>query len=52
MSKATDYEKMTPIEHILARPDTYIGSVKATTTVMDIANEEGKIVNKIIGQIK
>ena len=48
MSKATDYEKMTPIEHILARPDTYIGSVKATTTTMDVAKDEDKIVNKVI----
>ncbi len=48
MSKATDYEKMTPIEHILARPDTYIGSVKATTTTMDVVNSEGKIINKVI----
>lgn len=48
MSKATDYDKMTPIEHILLRPDTYIGSVKATTTTMDIINDENKIVTKVI----
>lgn len=51
MSKATDYEKMTPIEHILARPDTYIGSVKATTTTMDVVEKKDdglKIVNKVI----
>ena len=47
MSKATDYEKMTPIEHILARPDTYIGSVKATTSVMDIY-ETDRITSKVI----
>ncbi len=49
MSKATDYDKMTPIEHILARPDTYIGSTKPTTQVMDVWDFEEKIIkSKII----
>jgi DNA topoisomerase-2 len=49
MSKATDYDKMTPIEHILARPDTYIGSVKQTTQVMDVWDSEEKIIkSKVI----
>ncbi len=49
MSKATDYDKMTPIEHILARPDTYIGSVKQTTQVMDVYDFESKTIKtKII----
>ncbi len=47
MSKASDYDKMTPIEHILARPDTYIGSTKQTTQVMDVIYE-GIIQPKII----
>ncbi len=49
MSKATDYDKMTPIEHILARPDTYIGSVKQTTQIMDVWDFEEKIIkSKVI----
>jgi len=49
MSKATDYEKMTPIEHILKRPDTYIGSTKITTNCMDVYDSEDKIIkSKII----
>ena len=36
MPKATDYEKMTPREHVLARPDTYIGSIEKVTETMDI----------------
>jgi DNA topoisomerase-2 len=49
MSKATDYDKMTPIEHILARPDTYIGSTKPTTQVMDVWDFDEKIIkSKVI----
>jgi DNA topoisomerase-2 len=49
MSKATDYEKMTPIEHILKRPDTYIGSTRITTNCMDVYDSEDKIIkSKII----
>ena len=47
MSKASNYDKMTPIEHILARPDTYIGSTKQTTQIMDVFYE-GIIQSKII----
>jgi len=36
MPKATDYEKMTPREHVLARPDTYIGSIEKVTEMMDV----------------
>ena len=31
MSKATDYDKKTPIQHILDRPDTYVGDIEKTT---------------------
>ena len=49
MSKATDYDKMTPIEHMLSRPDTYIGSIKPTTQIMDVFDIEEKIIkSKII----
>ena len=29
--QVTDYDKMSPIEHVLARPDTYIGDIEPTT---------------------
>lgn len=45
MSKAMKYEKKTPREHVLARPDTYIGDVEKTKEFMWIYNQEG---NKII----
>ena len=49
MSKASDYDKMTPIEHILKRPDTYLGSTKITTNCMDVYDIEEKIIkSKII----
>ena len=30
-SKAKQYEKKTPREHVLLRPDTYIGDIEQTT---------------------
>ena len=32
--KATDYDKKTPREHILTRPDTYIGDIEKTTETL------------------
>ena len=40
MPNAQDYEKMTPREHVLARPDTYIGDKESTTENMDIFNDK------------
>lgn len=38
---ATDqYQKLTQLEHILKRPDTYIGSVESTTEQMWVFNSE------------
>ena len=38
---ATDqYQKLTQLEHILKRPDTYIGSVESTTEQMWVYNSE------------
>ena len=49
MSKATDYDKLTQREHVLLRSDTYIGSVKPTTQIMDVWDFEEKIIkSKII----
>ena len=43
------YQKKTPIEHILIRPDTYIGSVKIQKELMWIySSENDKIVEKEI----
>lgn len=34
------YQKLTQLEHIIKRPDTYIGSVEQTTEVMWVFNSE------------
>lgn len=34
------YQKKTQLEHILIRPDTYIGSISQTTTLMWVYNKE------------
>ena len=44
-SKANQYQKKTPIEHVLLRPDTYIGDVEETTEEMWVV-ETDKIVKK------
>ena len=45
MPKAIDYDKKTPREHVLARPDTYIGDKEVTTDVMDIYDEDKNIIS-------
>ncbi|KAL3320015.1 DNA topoisomerase 2-beta [Cichlidogyrus casuarinus] len=43
------YQKKTPLEHILIRPDTYVGSIEKQTTSMWIYNDnEQKMVQKNI----
>jgi len=43
------YQKKTQLEHILLRPDTYIGSTEPTTQPMFVLNPStGRIVNKTI----
>eukprot|EP00181_Compsopogon_caeruleus_P003964 CAMPEP_0184681648 /NCGR_PEP_ID=MMETSP0312-20130426/4632_1 /TAXON_ID=31354 /ORGANISM="Compsopogon coeruleus, Strain SAG 36.94" /LENGTH=91 /DNA_ID=CAMNT_0027132625 /DNA_START=269 /DNA_END=541 /DNA_ORIENTATION=+ len=37
------YKKVTPREHILLRPDTYIGSVQPTTDALWVPDDEGKM---------
>jgi DNA topoisomerase-2 len=38
---ATDrYQKLTPLQHIIKRPDTYIGSVEHTNEIMWVFNSE------------
>ena len=39
-SDAEKYDKKTPREHVLIRPDTYIGDVEPTTENMWIYSEE------------
>lgn len=34
------YQKKTQLEHILIRPDTYIGSISRTTTMMWVFDKE------------
>ena len=46
---AEDYSKLSQREHVLLRPDTYIGSIENDTDVMDIYNQDN---NQIISQDK
>jgi len=40
------YQKKTPLEHILLRPDTYIGSTEPTTEINWIYDEKEKIIKE------
>ena len=40
MSNASKFDKKTPREHVLTRPDTYIGDIEKTEDFMYIFNEE------------
>jgi DNA topoisomerase-2 len=46
-SDALKYDKKTPREHVLIRPDTYIGDIEPTSEVMWVFNED-KIVKETI----
>ena len=41
--KATDYDKKTPREHILTRPDTYIGDIEETKETLSQADTIKKL---------
>ncbi|OAQ97033.1 hypothetical protein LLEC1_05787 [Akanthomyces lecanii] len=44
MKTATDtYQKLTQLEHIIKRPDTYIGSVESTEQQMWVYNKEAQL---------
>ena len=43
--QVSKYDKKTPREHVLIRPDTYIGDVEVTSENMWVYNEES---NKIV----
>ena len=47
-NKASQYQKKTPREHVLLRPDTYIGDIEKTTDEMYICNDDNSIVKKKI----
>ena len=48
-SEAEKYDKKTPREHVLIRPDTYIGDIEPTTENMWIYSEsENKMLNNQI----
>jgi len=48
-SEAEKYDKKTPREHVLLRPDTYIGDIEPTSENMWVySNEESKMLNKHI----
>eukprot|EP00834_Sanchytrium_tribonematis_P001976 NODE_54_length_30443_cov_1.442954.p1 type:complete len:1216 gc:universal NODE_54_length_30443_cov_1.442954:23418-27065(+) len=42
------YQKKTQLEHILLRPDTYIGSVEKANQEMWIVNENGKLLKQTV----
>ena len=43
------YKKFTHLEHILARPDTYVGALKPDTSMQWVFDDdENKIVQKIL----
>ena len=46
MSDTSKYDKKTPREHVLARPDTYIGDIELTKEIMWIYNEEKNLIQK------
>jgi DNA topoisomerase-2 len=46
-SEAEKYDKKTPREHVLLRPDTYIGDIEPTTEDMWIYSNESMIKQKI-----
>ncbi|KAJ1510426.1 DNA topoisomerase 2 [Coelomomyces lativittatus] len=45
------YQKKTQLEHILLRPDTYIGSVEVVQTPMWVINDEGEFEFKAISYV-
>ena len=52
MSKVTDYDKKTPREHVLTRPDTYIGDIEKNEQFMDVYDTiTEKIINKNISYV-
>ena len=52
MSKATDYDKLKPREHVLKRPDTYIGDIELTYEEMDIYDDTSdSIISKKINYV-
>ena len=45
------YQKKTQLEHILLRPDTYIGSVEKATQEMWIVDHNGKMLKRMISYV-
>ena len=51
-NRASKYDKKTPREHVLTRPDTYIGDIELSTEEMDIYDEnQNKIITKNINYV-
>ena len=46
MSDTSKYDKKTPREHVLARPDTYIGDIELTKEIMWVYNENKNLIEK------
>ena len=51
-NRANKYDKKTPREHVLTRPDTYIGDIELSTEYMDIYDDNNdKIISKEINYV-
>ena len=48
MPKATDFDKKTPREQVLLRPDTYIGDIEPTEDTMDVYEGENIVTKKLL----
>ena len=46
-SKANQYQKKTPREHVLLRPDTYIGDIEQTKEEMWVSDDNNIIKKEI-----
>lgn len=47
-SASETYQKLTPLEHVLKRPDTYIGSVEFHEVPMWVCDSTGSIANRTV----
>lgn len=51
MMRSETYKKHTPLEHILARPDTYVGSIETDIDTQWVLDDSGKMIRKQIEHI-
>ena len=49
--KASQYEKKTPREHVLLRPDTYIGDIEKTNDEMYVCDSDNNIIKQNVNYV-